>query len=120
MVELGIVPLCFMWCQPQSLLLEHILMMRMEVAIVKVACMGLTRDDLGTVIDHDMLQKFQKMHDQFGMNVCGEGGEYETTVLNCPLLYRHGRVQLGNFEFVTHSDDAFAPVHYLKFAYDRL
>lgn len=26
------------------------------------------------------------MRDQFELNVCGEGGEYETVVLDCPIF----------------------------------
>lgn len=26
------------------------------------------------------------MHEKYGLNVCGEGGEYETFTLDCPLF----------------------------------
>ena len=28
----------------------------------------------------------RKLNSKFGMNVCGEGGEYETFTLDCPLF----------------------------------
>jgi diphthine-ammonia ligase len=29
---------------------------------------------------------FLKFYEEFGFNVCGEGGEYETVTLDCPLF----------------------------------
>lgn len=46
---------------------------------------------------------------KFGCNVCGEGGEYETFTLDCPL-FRNARIILDGWNFVLHSPDTFAPV----------
>lgn len=45
-------------------------------------------------------------------NVCGEGGEYESLVLNCPL-FKHARIVLDSWHIVHQSTDAFAPVGHL-------
>ena len=45
----------------------------------------------------------------YGCNVCGEGGEYETLTLNCPL-FRWARIVLDSWELVLHSKDSVAPV----------
>ena len=45
-------------------------------------------------------------------NVCGEGGEYETLVLDCPLFI-HASIVLDSWEAVHQSADAFAPVGHL-------
>lgn len=34
----------------------------------------------------------------YGSNVCGEGGEYETLVLDCPGLFKNGRIVLDDTE----------------------
>ena len=34
----------------------------------------------------------------YGSNVCGEGGEYESLVLDCPGLFKHGRIVLDDTE----------------------
>ena len=34
---------------------------------------------------------------QYGCNICGEGGEYETLVLDCPL-FKHARIVLDSWE----------------------
>lgn len=46
----------------------------------------------------------------YGAHICGEGGEYETFTLDCPLFGK--RIVLDDTETIVHSDDAFAPVCY--------
>lgn len=53
-----------------------------------------------------------ELNRKFGVNVCGEGGEYETLVLDCPLFQR--RINIIESERIIHSSDAFAPVGYLN------
>ncbi|KAJ0013258.1 hypothetical protein Pint_20380 [Pistacia integerrima] len=53
----------------------------------------------------------------YGINVCGEGGEYETLTLDCPIFV-NARIVLDEFQVVLHSPDSIAPVgvlHPLKF-----
>ncbi len=42
-------------------------------------------------------------------NVCGEGGEYESLVLDCPM-FKHARIVLDKWDIVLQSPDSFAPV----------
>jgi diphthine-ammonia ligase len=49
-----------------------------------------------------------RLANKWGVNVCGEGGEYETFTMDCPL-FRQKMVALEK-KVVTHSQDAFAPV----------
>jgi len=53
------------------------------------------------------------LNHKYGSNVCGEGGEYETFTLDCPLFKQ--RIVIDESEVVIHSDDAFAPVGFLHF-----
>lgn len=41
--------------------------------------------------------------------MCGEGGEYETLTLDCPLFVR-ARIVLDAWQLVLHSADSVAPV----------
>lgn len=49
----------------------------------------------------------------YDLHICGEGGEYETFTVDCPLFKR--RIVVEETETIIHSDDAFAQVAYLKF-----
>jgi len=42
-------------------------------------------------------------------NVCGEGGEYESLVLDCSM-FKHARIVLDKWDIVLQSPDSFAPV----------
>ena len=60
----------------------------------------------------EVREEMEGLADRFGVNVCGEGGEYETFTLDSPL-FRH-RLRIATSEVITHSEDAFAPVYILK------
>ncbi|KAG8126227.1 putative Diphthine--ammonia ligase protein [Naja naja] len=49
---------------------------------------------------------------KYGVHICGEGGEYETFTLDCPLFKK--KIVVDSSEVVVHSADAFAPVAYLR------
>merc|ERR1711962_822358 len=55
---------------------------------------------------------------KYELNVCGEGGKYETLTLDCPLFVK--RIVVDKERVIIHSDDAFAPVGYLVFDALRL
>jgi diphthine-ammonia ligase len=57
-----------------------------------------------------MYPKLKKLNELYGAHICGEGGEYETFTLDCPLFGK--RIVLDGTETIVHSDDAFAPVCY--------
>ena len=58
------------------------------ISSVKVACLGLTSAHLGLSLA-EMGPHLSKLAAKYGVNVCGEGGEFETFTLNCPL-FRQG------------------------------
>lgn len=61
---------------------------QLEAIVIKVASLGLSPErHLGKSIK-DLQGHLAKMHEKYGVNVCGEGGEYETFTLDCPLFKR--------------------------------
>ena len=65
--------------------------------LVKVAALGLDpARHLGRSLA-EMEPPLQQLADRDGCNVCGEGGEYETLTLDCPLFTR-GRIVLDKSE----------------------
>lgn len=115
--RLGLVSLAYLWKQDQSLLLQEMITNEIMAITVKVAAMGLDpAKHLGKEIA--FLEPYlHKLKDLYGINVCGEGGEYETLTLDCPL-FQNARIMLDDFQVVLHSSDSIAPVgvlHPLKF-----
>ena len=81
---MGFTSFCYLWQYDQSELLQEMLDRNMEIMIIKTATEGLIpRNILGKTIAQIMpvLEAGKK----FGMNVAGEGGEYESLVLDCEL-----------------------------------
>lgn len=86
--------------------------------IIKVAALGLMPDrHLGKSLK-EMQPYLAKMKDKYGLNVCGEGGEYETFTLDCPLF--KSRIVVDDVQTVISSADPVCPVGYLNFTKLRL
>ena len=64
------------------------------------------------------IQFHSLQNSKYGINVCGEGGEYETFTLDCPLFVK--KLVIEEKEIIMHSDDAFAPVAFLQLKKMRL
>ena len=56
-----------------------------EAKLIKTCSMGLNEAHLGKTIE-ELYPKFVELKNEYGFNMCGEGGEYETAVLDCPLF----------------------------------
>ncbi|KAF0933447.1 hypothetical protein E2562_018543 [Oryza meyeriana var. granulata] len=107
--RLGLVSLAYLWKQDQTLLLDEIIRRGIVAITVKVAAMGLKPSaQLGKELAELKCHLLQ-MNESYGINVCGEGGEYETLTLDCPL-FRNARIVLDDFEVILHSPDSIAPV----------
>ncbi|KAK5618947.1 hypothetical protein CRENBAI_006862 [Crenichthys baileyi] len=61
----------------------------------------------------EMQPYLKQLSNKYGVHICGEGGEYETLTLDCPLFKK--KIVIDEAETVIHSADAFAPVGYLRF-----
>ena len=48
--------------------------------------------DVGREIDSKFIEELRKMRDKFKLNPAGEGGEFESLVLNCPLFKRELKI----------------------------
>ncbi|VDP10620.1 unnamed protein product [Heligmosomoides polygyrus] len=85
--RLGLTPLCYLWERDQEKLLADMLRNELNAILIKVAAVGLNRNHLGRTLS-EMSPLLSKLHAQYGVHPCGEGGEYETFVLDCPLFRR--------------------------------
>jgi len=84
--ELGIVSLAPLWHRNQESLLKEQIDAGFEIIITHVAAEGLDRSWVGRKIDHKAFEELKKIRDKHKINISGEGGEFETLVLNCPLF----------------------------------
>lgn len=107
--RLGLVSLAYLWKQDQTFLLQEMIRNGIIAIAVKVAAIGLNPSKhLGKEIAY-LEPHLHKLKELYGINVCGEGGEYETLTLDCPL-FKNARIVLDEFQIVLHSSDSIAPV----------
>ena len=88
--ELNLVSLSYLWKQtPQKRLLEDILNVgKIEAVLVKTAAMGLDpRKHLGKTLG-EVKEELIRIETEYGSHSCGEGGEFETIVLDAPFFTR--------------------------------
>lgn len=113
--ELKLLPLSYLWQRDQSELLSEMVTAGVEAVLIKVAGIGLDERCLGRSLAQ-MQAKLENLvsrrirgprsreslrvtylscfssacastqHAKYGAHVCGEGGEYETLTLDCPLF----------------------------------
>ena len=86
--ELGIKSFMPLWHKNQETLLFDLVDSGFRTIIVAVAADGLGKDWLGKELDYTCIEELVSLHKTHGLNVAGEGGEYETLVIDCPL-YHH-------------------------------
>ena len=83
--ELGIKSFTPLWHKNGELLLREMVGAGFEIAIVAVAAEGLGEEWLGRIIDSKCIDELSRLNKKYRVNISGEGGEYETFVLDCPL-----------------------------------
>ena len=59
-----------------------------EIVIVQVAAAGLDESWLGRTIDADTLDDLERLGEKYGVHLLGEGGEFETLVVDGPHMDR--------------------------------
>jgi len=79
---------CFnpLWQKNQIKLLEELIKNKFEVIIVGVFAYPLDDKWLLNKIDKEFILKTKKLQEKYGINPAGEGGEFESFVVNCPLF----------------------------------
>uniref|UniRef100_A0A914I3C1 Diphthine--ammonia ligase n=1 Tax=Globodera rostochiensis TaxID=31243 RepID=A0A914I3C1_GLORO len=97
-------------------LLDAMIAAGVKAVLIKVAALGLATRHLGQTLEQ-MREHLLAMHAKYGLHICGEGGEYETFVLDCPLFKRH-RIAMDSASTEIHfngaQNDDICPVAYLK------
>uniref|UniRef100_U3JT08 Diphthine--ammonia ligase n=1 Tax=Ficedula albicollis TaxID=59894 RepID=U3JT08_FICAL len=111
--RLNLQPLAYLWHSNQEILLKEMISSNIQAIIIKVAAFGLDPDKhLGKTLG-EMEPILLELSEKYGVHVCGEGGEYETFTLDCPLFKK--KIVVDSAKVIMHSADAFAPVAYLHF-----
>ncbi|MFH1451565.1 MAG: diphthine--ammonia ligase [archaeon] len=86
--ELGLKVINPLWGMEQIELLKLLVSEDFEVIISGVAAYPLDSSWLGRKIDSGYIEDVKRLWERHKINPAGEGGEFESFVLNCPLFSR--------------------------------
>lgn len=90
--ELNLKCITPLWHENPLSILQEILDLNFEVIVTGVYAHGFGREWLGRKIDKYAVEALKELNKQFGISLVGEGGEYETLVVNAPFFKKKIKV----------------------------
>ena len=90
---------CFnpLWQKPQIEILQEIIQNNLNVIITGVFAYPFDEKWLGKKIDEKFIEEIKTLNEKYKINPAGEGGEFETFVLNAPGLFNK-ELKIKKFE----------------------
>ena len=92
-----------LWHKDEFQYLQDIIKNKFKVIIIGVSAYPLSASWLGRVINEDFIRDVTKLNEKYKIHVAGEGGEFESFVLDCPLFKRPLKFTGANFTGEDHS-----------------
>lgn len=86
---------CFnpLWQKDQIDLLQELVKNKFEAIITGVFAYPFDKKWVGRKIDNKFIEKIKELSDLYKINPAGEGGEFESLVINCPLFKEHLKIK---------------------------
>ena len=84
------------WRKDEEKYLETLLFDKFKIIVVGVFAYPLNEKWLGRIIDGKFIEDVKMLKEKYKIHVAGEGGEFETFVVNCPLFSRELKVKPKN------------------------
>jgi len=86
---------CFnpLWHKEEVPYLKELVDAKFKIAIIGVFAYPLDKSWLGRIINKEFIEEVSKLKDKYKIHVAGEGGEFETFVLDCPLFKHELKVK---------------------------
>jgi len=86
---------CFnpLWHKKETSYLKELIDAKFKIIIIGVFAYPLNQNWLGRVIDENFIDEVTQLKEKYKIHVAGEGGEFETFVLNCPLFQKELKVK---------------------------
>jgi diphthine-ammonia ligase len=90
--ELNLESIAPLWQEDSMQLLKEIINLNFDVIIVGVYAYGFDHSWLGRKINSTTMKNLVELNDKYQISLVGEGGEYETLVLDAPIFKK--RIQV--------------------------
>jgi ABC transporter with metal-binding/Fe-S-binding domain ATP-binding protein len=97
--ELGLESISPHWYRGTKGYLEEIIFSGFDIIITAVAADGFDPTWLGRSLDIEALKDLEKLHEKHGVHLGGEGGEYETFVVDGPIFKKRIKILQAHKEW---------------------
>ncbi|QCS43720.1 diphthine--ammonia ligase [Natrinema versiforme] len=77
-----------LWQEEPRELADAMLEAGFEIEIIQVAARGLDESWLGRTLDREAIDELEALNEEYGVHILGEGGEFETFVVDGPHMDR--------------------------------
>jgi len=81
-----------LWHKDQEEVMREIIKNNFKIIFSSIAADGLDKSWLNKIITNEDIDKLVKLNRKNGLNIAGEGGEFESLVLDCPLFKKKIKV----------------------------
>ncbi|HHQ44786.1 MAG TPA: TIGR00289 family protein [Candidatus Altiarchaeales archaeon] len=81
------------WGKDQEEFMRELVDAGFKVLVSGIFAYPLDESFLGKIVDHELIDRLVKIRDTYKINVAGEGGEIETTVLDAPFFKKRIEVK---------------------------
>jgi len=88
-----------LWRKDQETLVREMVTSGFKTIFTSVSAMGLTVNQVGQQLDERVLDHLVALGKSSGMNIAGEGGEYETLVLDAPCYKKRLIIEKASREW---------------------
>jgi len=103
--ELGLVSIAPLWGLEPVKLLREMIDSGLEAIITSASAQGFSEGWLGRRLDEETLRDLIELNRRYKVNVSGEGGEYESLVLDAPFF--HKRIEVLDAERIWRGDSGY-------------
>lgn len=100
--RLSLTSLAYLWQRNQEALMQEMCNLGLDARLIKVAAVGLNEKHLNLLLQ-EALPTLLRLKGLYDVHVCGEGGEFESLVLDAPIFSK--RLQITNKEVRSDSSD---------------
>ena len=101
--ELGIEVFSPLWHFNQEEEMRLLLNEGFKIIFSSIACYGLNKNWLGKVITQEDVNRLVELNKNYGINIAGEGGEFESLVLDCPLFSK--KIEIKDKEIIEENEN---------------
>jgi len=102
--KLGLKIFAPLWHKQPDAHMEELLHAGFEIIFTAIAADGLDRSWLNKPLTKIDIEKLKKIREKTYLNIAGEGGEFESVVLDCPLFKK--KLEITSYEIVMDSSNS--------------